>query len=58
MQAFTTGFNNSNAYFKYNYKKSEFSIYYNFSYRATTSARWTAKTHISFLTERSANANI
>lgn len=33
MQAFTTGFNNSNAYFKYNYKKSEFSIYYNFSYR-------------------------
>lgn len=33
MQAFTTGFNNSNAYFKYNYKKSEFCIYYNFSYR-------------------------
>lgn len=33
MHAFTTGFNNSNAYFKYNYKKSEFSIYYNFSYR-------------------------
>lgn len=33
MQAFTTGFNNSNAYFKYNYKKSEFSIYYDFSYR-------------------------
>lgn len=33
MLAFTTGFNNSNAYFKYNYKKSEFSIYYNFSYR-------------------------
>lgn len=33
MQGFTTGFNNSNAYFKYNYKKSEFCIYYNFSYR-------------------------
>lgn len=33
MQAFTTGFNNSNAYFKYNYKKSEFSVYYNFYYR-------------------------
>lgn len=33
MQAFTTGFNNSNAYFKYNYKKSEFCIYYNFSFR-------------------------
>lgn len=33
MQAFTTGFNNSNAYFKYNYKKSEFSVYYGFNYR-------------------------
>ncbi len=32
-QAFTTGFNNSNAYFKYNHKKSEFSLSYNFSYR-------------------------
>ena len=33
MQAFATGFNNSSAYFKYNYKKSEFSINYGFSYR-------------------------
>ena len=33
MQAFTTGFNNSNAYFKFNHKKSEFSFNYNFSYR-------------------------
>lgn len=32
-QAFTTGFNNSQAYFKYNYKKSEFSLNYNFNYR-------------------------
>lgn len=32
-QAFTAGFNNSNAYFKYNYKKSEFSVDYGFSYR-------------------------
>lgn len=32
-QAFTTGFNNSNAYFKYNHKKSEFSLNYLFSYR-------------------------
>lgn len=32
-QAFTTGMNNSNAYFKYNHKKSEFSLNYDFSYR-------------------------
>lgn len=33
MQAFWEGFNNSNAYFKYNYKKSEFSLNYGFNYR-------------------------
>ena len=33
MQAFTTGFNNSYAYFKFNHKKSEFSLSYNFSWR-------------------------
>lgn len=32
-QAFTTGFNNCAAYFKYNYRKSEFSLSYNFNYR-------------------------
>lgn len=32
-QAFTTGFNNSAVYFKYNYRKSEFSLSYNFNYR-------------------------
>lgn len=32
-QAFTTGFNNSAAYCKYNYRKSEFSLSYNFNYR-------------------------
>lgn len=34
MQAFSTGLNNSNAYFKYNYKKSEFSLSYRFNYRS------------------------
>ena len=33
MQAFTTGFNNSYAYFKFNHKKSEFSFNYSFNYR-------------------------
>ena len=33
LQAFTTGFNNSNAYFKYNHKKSEFSVNYRLWYR-------------------------
>lgn len=33
MQALTTGFNNTNAYFKYNHKKSEFTLGYRFSYR-------------------------
>ena len=33
MQAFTTGFNNSSAYFKFNHKKSEFSFNYSFNYR-------------------------
>ncbi len=33
MQAFTKGFNNSSAYFKYNHKKSEFSLAYNLNYR-------------------------
>ena len=32
-QGFTTGFNNSNAYFKYNHKKSEFSVDYRLWYR-------------------------
>ena len=32
-QAFTTGFNNSYAYFKFNHKKSEFSFNYSFNYR-------------------------
>lgn len=32
-QAFTEGFNNSNAYFKYNNKKSEFSVAYRLNYR-------------------------
>lgn len=33
MQAFTTGFNNSSAYFKFNHKKSEFSLSYSFNWR-------------------------
>lgn len=33
MQAFTTGFNNSSAYFKFNHKKSEFSFSYSFNWR-------------------------
>lgn len=33
MQALAEGFNNSDAYMKYNYKLSEFSLSYNFSYR-------------------------
>lgn len=33
MQAFTTGFNNSYAYFKYNHRKSEFSLTYSLNYR-------------------------
>ncbi len=40
MQAFTTGFNNSNAYFKYNYKKSEFGLSYNFSHRGYDKRRY------------------
>lgn len=32
-QSFVTGMNNSNAYFKYNHKRSEFSVNYGFSYR-------------------------
>lgn len=32
-QAFWEGFNNSNAYFKYNHKKSEFSLSYGLNYR-------------------------
>lgn len=34
MQGTKTGFNNSDGYFKYNVKKSEFSINYSFSYRS------------------------
>ena len=34
MQGTKTGFNNSDGYFKYNVKKSEFSINYGFSYRS------------------------
>ncbi len=34
MQGTKTGFNNSSAYFKYNVKKSEFSVNYDFSYRS------------------------
>ena len=34
MQGTKAGFNNSDGYFKYNVKKSEFSINYNFSYRS------------------------
>lgn len=33
LQAFAVGFNNSDAYFKYNHKKSEFSLIYWLSYR-------------------------
>lgn len=33
MQAFTSGFNNTNSYFKYNYKLSEFSISHYFGWR-------------------------
>ncbi len=33
LQGFTVGFNNSNAYFKYNHKKSEFSVNYRLYYR-------------------------
>ena len=34
MQGSKTGFNNSDSYFKYNVKKSEFSVNYDFSYRS------------------------
>ena len=34
MQGTKAGFNNSDGYFKYNVKKSEFSINYSFSYRS------------------------
>lgn len=44
MQAFTTGFNNSNAYFKYNHKKSEFSVSYGFSYRGYDERRHDSRT--------------
>lgn len=40
MQAFTTGFNNSSAYFKYNYKKSEFSLIYGLNYRGYDKRRY------------------
>ena len=32
-QAFREGFNNSNAFFRYNYKKSEFGLSYGLNYR-------------------------
>lgn len=44
MQAFTAGFNNSDAYFKYNHKKSEFSLIYGFSYRGYEERRNDAHT--------------
>lgn len=40
MQAFTTGFNNSSAYFKFNHKKSEFSFNYSFNYRDYNKRRY------------------
>lgn len=48
MQAFTTGFNNSSAYFKYNHKKSEFGIQYGFSYRGYDQRRYNATTDYYF----------
>ncbi len=45
MQAFTTGFNNTDAYFKFNYKKSEFSINYYLGYREYTKRRYSSYTN-------------
>ncbi len=47
-QAFTTGFNNTDAYFKFNYKKSEFSINYDFSYREYDKRRYSSYTTYNF----------
>lgn len=57
MQAFTTGFNNSSAYFKYNHKKSEFSLIYGFNYRGYDERRYDGHTTYIFPdgTERQKN---
>lgn len=48
MQAFTTGFNNSNAYFKYNHKQSEFSFNYDLGYRSYDKWNQSSKTSYIF----------
>lgn len=57
LQAFTAGFNNSDAYFKYNHKKSEFSLIYGFSYRGYDERRYDEHTTYIFPdgTERQRN---
>lgn len=57
MHAFTAGFNNSDAYFKYNHKKSEFSLIYGFNYRGYDERRYDAHTTYLFPygTERQKN---
>lgn len=47
-QAFTTGFNNSSAYFKYNHRKSEFGVLYGFSYRGYDGRKYDEKADFYF----------